>query len=425
LFSDLLGPLKTSLYVITNYWWVYTPFLLFFITLESWFYYVDRRYLLSLKWTLIEIKPPPDVQKSPKIAENLFAGIHGAYATSVTWKERFFQGKVQPWFSFEIVGNGGEINFYIRTLENLRSLVESQIFAQYPDAEIKVVDDYVGLLPKYLPDDNYDMFGMELLFSKPNSFPIKTYPFFEEESGKDEFKRTDPLAPLAEIMSALDSGEHLWVQLLARGTGDDWVKEAQADVDKIIGREVKKEPDVLGKAMNVVDTLLGGSAAPVEEKRKEEFSIQKLTPGQKFVLDQVENKIAKLGFKAGYRYLYIARKDRFQGARTAALSGTFKQFYLNSLNSFKPNKRVWTIDKGILYQIFPSDKGFFAKQRVFKRKWNLYQAYRNRDFVRQWIILNTEEMATLYHLPGIGLKAPAFPRVEAKKGQPPAGLPTE
>jgi len=40
-------------------------------------------------------------------------------------------------------------------------------------------------------------------------------------------------------------------------------------------------------------------------------------------------------------------------------------------------------------------------------------------------VLNTEELATLYHLPGLAVRAPFLPRVESKKGQPPAPLPIE
>ncbi len=395
----------------------------FFGALDGWLFYIRKKYILSLKWVLLSIKPPPDVQKSPKIAENIFSGLHAIYTGPISWKDRFFKGKVQPWFSFEIVGNGGEIGFFVRVPEDLRNLVESQIFAQYSDAEIKLADDYVLQLPQYMPSDEYDLFGTELIFTKPNAFPIKTYPFFEEESGKDEFKRTDPLAPLAEIMSSLEPGEHIWLQLLIRGTGDDWVKEAKADVDKIIGKEVKVEPDALSKAVDFVDQLISGGEAAPEEKKKEEFSLTKLTGGQKFVLEQVENKIAKLGFKSGYRFFYIARKDRFHGSHISAAMGMFQQLYFNNLNSFKPNKKAITKDKGWFAWLFPSDKGFFYREREYKRKWYLYQKYRERAFVNQFIILNTEELATLFHLPGIGVKAPAFPRVEAKKGQPPAGLP--
>jgi len=397
--------------------------LLFFSAYESWLSYKQQQYLLSLKWVLLEIKPPPDVQKSPKIAENIFSGLHAGYITSKTWKERFFEGQVQPWFSFEIVGNGGETGFYIRTPERLRDLVEAQVFAQYPDAEIKVAEDYVNSLPEYLPNDEYELWGTELIFSKPDAYPIKTYPFFEEESGKDEFKRTDPLAPLAETMSSLEPGEHIWVQLVIRATGGAWAKEAQAEVDKLTGREPKIERDALGKAVDFIDQLLPGGVPAPEEKKREEFSLMKLTGGQKFVLEQVENKIAQLGFKSGYRFIYLARKDRFRMSRVAAVTGYFKQFYLNNLNSFRPNKRTWTLAKGWFPWLFPSDKGFGYKKQEFLRKWYLYRNYRQRKFVDQFVILGVEELATLFHLPGIGVKAPAFPRVESKKGQPPAGLP--
>jgi hypothetical protein len=410
--------------LIGQYWWTFTPFLLFFAALESWHAYKKEQYIRSLKWVLLEVKPPPDVQKSPKIAENIFSGLHAAYIKPVTWKERFFEGAVQPWFSFEIVGNGGEIGFYIRVPEGLRNLVEAQIFAQYSDAEIKIADDYVSALPEYLPDDDYDLWGTELIFTKPNAFPIKTYPFFEEESGKDEFKRTDPLAPLAETMSSLEPGEHIWVQLTIRATSGAWAKEAQVEVDKLTGKEPKVERDVLGKAVDFIDQLLPGNTSVVEEKKKQEFSIMKLTGGQKFVLEQVEHKIAQLGFKSGYRFLYIARKDRFHGSHISAVTGFFKQFYLNDLNSFRPNKNTWTVAKGRFSWLFQSDKGFGYKKQEFKNKRYIYRDYRQRAFVKQFIMLGVEELATLFHLPGIGVKAPAFPRVEAKKGQPPAGLPT-
>ncbi len=424
MFLDTLGPLKTAFSLVLHFWWIFTPFLLFFGTLDGWLFYIRKKYILSIKWVLLEIKPPPDVQKSPKIAENIFSGLHGAYSGPMDWKDKFFGGKVQPWFSFEITSNGGEIGFFVRIPDNFRNFVESIIFAQYPDAEIKVAEDYVNQLPKYLPNDDYDLFGTDLIFTKPNAFPIKTHPFFEEESGKDEFRRTDPLAPLAEIMSALESGEHIWVQLILRATGGSWAKESKAEVDKLIGKEPKVEKDVLGKVVGFIDQLLPGGMPAAEEKKRDDFSIMKLTGGQKFVLDQVEHKIAQLGFKSTYRFLYIARKDRFHGTHISAISGFFKQFYLNNLNSFTLNKKTITVAKGFLYQLFPSDKGFGSENELFHRKWNLFQNYKDRFFSDPLNIFCTEELATLFHLPGIGVKAPAFPRVEAKKGQPPAGLPT-
>lgn len=422
--AGTLGPLTTAFRILLAYWWAYLPVLLLAAALELWLFYKKEEFLRSIKWVMLEIKPPPDVQKSPKIAENVFSALHAAYISSTSWKSKFFKGEVQKWFSLEVVGNSGNINFYIRTPGDLRPLVEAAVFAQYPEAEIKVVDDYIDQLPRYLPNDEYDLFGMDLLLNKDSAYPIKTHPFFEEESGKDEFKRTDPLAPLLETMSALEPGEHLWVQILIRGTGGDWVKAAQPVIDKIIGKEPKTpERDLLGKAVDLIDPLFSGSSAKPEEKKKEEFSQMKLTPGQKFVLEQVENKISKLGFKSHLRLLYIARKDKFHPVHVSVTVGMFKQLFSHDLNGFRPNMKTMTFTKGLWPWLFPSDRGFFVADRMYQRKAHIYRQYRQRRFEEGVIILNIEELATLFHLPGIGVKAPALPRVEAKKGQPPVGLP--
>ena len=133
----------------------------------------------------------------------------------------------------------------------------------------------------------------------------------------------------------------------------------------------------MGKAVDFIDRLLPGGTPVTEEKKREDFSIMRLTSGQKFVLEQVEHKIAQLGFKSTYRFLYIARKDRFHGTHISAISGFFKQFYLNNLNSFTLHNKTRTTAKGFLHQLFPSDKGFGYEKELFKRKWNLYWNYRN------------------------------------------------
>ena len=416
---------KTALSFLWRYWWTYLPFVLGVTAIQLWQTYTRTRYIKSINWVLLEVKPPPEVPQGPKIAESIFAGLHGIYGVPVKWKKKFFEGKVPDWFSFEIVSNAGDMKFYIRCPEGLRNLVEAQIFGQYPNAEITVAEDYVGLLPGQLPDDEYDLFGAELIFTKDNAYPIKTYPFFEEAGGKDEYRYIDPLASLAEVMTGIGPGEHLWLQLLVRPTGGDWVKEAQKIVDKLVGKEPKAERDWMQKTFDAIDSLIpSGAAAEKKEEKKEEFNVQRLTPGQRFALEQVENKMAKLGFKAGHRFLYIGKKDVFNRARVSAVTGMFKQLYFNNLNSFKPNGEVSTFSAGWLAWLFPSGDGLFKAQQEYRRKFDIYQSYRIRSFVDKYVILNTEELATLFHLPGLNVRAPFLPRVEAKKGQPPAGLPT-
>lgn len=429
-FEAAFGPLKTAFSYIKDYWWTVAPFLLGFGSYWAWINLKRQEYISAMKWVTLEIKPPADVVKSPKMAENIFSALHSVYIKAATWKERFFKGKVQDWFSFEIVSVGGEMRFYVKAPEAYRNFIESQIFAQYSDAEIKESEDYINNLPEHLPNDEFDLFGTELIFTKPDAYPLKTYPEFEESPNakETENKRTDPLSPLAEQISTLDQGEHIWVQLIVRGTSGDWVKKAQSEIDKMMGREAKVEADFLSKAVEGFSGLITSaipsiSAGEERKEEKKELTPGQLTPGQRVVLEAIEKKIAKLGFKSGIRFIYIAKKDSFHGSHISGVIGMFKQFYSNNLNTFRPNSLTITASRGWLPWLFPSDKGFRAKAEEFVRKRRIYSDYRNRSFIKQSVILNTEELATLWHLPGAGVKAPLFPRVESKKGQPPAGLP--
>lgn len=441
--SDALGQ---GILLALRYWWAWLPIVLGAVAYQTWFDYQRTKFLAGLKWVLLEVIPPPEIlYSSPRAAESIFSGLHATYAgkPGTSWKSQFFQGKVPVSFSFEIVSNGGETHFYIRCQQDQRNVVEALIFSQYPEAEIRIIsDDYIDAVPPKLDLTQYDVSGAELEFTQDSpAYPIKSYIEFEEAGGKDEYARLDPIAPLLEIMSALHPGEQLWLQYVFRATGGDWVKEGQKVVDKLSGKEEKKpEASFIVKLISAPFVLLEGLFTEMglmkkpEEKKKEEkeFNLQKLTPAQKKVLEQVEYKLAKLAFKTGIRLVYVAPKDAFDGSRIASVTAMFKQLYYNNLNTFKPGNT--TRDKGLLKWMFPSDKGFFADERVARKKARIYDAYRKREFPNKafpkttgaelLVILNTEELATLWHMPGLNVKAPFLPRVEAKKGQPPASLPT-
>src|SRR3989338_9083734 len=245
-FSFILDTLYSAFFLFTGYWWIYLPVLLFLALMGAYEFYTKLKYIKAIKWVLLDLKIPQDPGKSPKATEQIFAALHGTLPPPILWRNKFFKGHMVNWISLEIVGIGGEIHFYIRTPEQFKKLVQSQIYAQYPDSEIaEVVDDYVNMLPQSLPDDKYDLFGAEMILSKENFYPIRTYPEFEEKSsGPDYVKRIDPLASLAEVMSSLEFGEHVGVQLIIRPTGDDWVKKGQAMVEKLQGKAPKQDGDM-------------------------------------------------------------------------------------------------------------------------------------------------------------------------------------
>lgn len=405
-----LDSLRIVYDLFIGFWWLYLPPLLFFAWLVSLETHNRLKYLASLEWVLLEIKVPREVNKSPKGMEQVFAALYGIFLGPVRWQDKFFKGKMPDWFSFEMAGTGGDIHFYVRTQTKYRNLVESQIYAQYPDAELAEVEDYLSVLPPFLPNDEYDLWGGELILSKEDAYPIRTYPEFEEKgTGPDIVKRIDPVASLAETLSTLEYKEYISVQLLIRPSGEGWIKKGQAVVDKLMGKKAKAESDILAKAVFGIDALLpGGTPAQKEEKKEHE----QLSPGKQDVLKAVEHSFTKLGFEGGIRLVYIFPQKMFHITHLAAMNGAFKQFASPSLNSFKLNKNTT-----------PPIRGFLYKQKAYARKAAMYGKLKDRLFVKKPIILTTEELATVYHFPDVSVKAPMLPRVEAKKGEPPAGLP--
>lgn len=413
---------QSAFNILKDFWWVYSPVILFLGFFFAWQQHMGEQYFKSLQWVLLKIKPPPLVDRSPKAVEQIFAGLHGIFVKSVSWKEHLFKGKIADWFSLEIVGSEGATNFYIRTLSQYKNIVESNFFAQYPDAEITEVPDYMESWPKTLPNNEYDVFGAELMLSKDDAYPIQTYPFFEEKiAGKEDVKRLDPLASLSEVFSTFHPGEHFVVQLLIKPVGDGWIKDTQKAVDKILGKEPKKNKNLIDSAFESIDSVLLGASAPPKEEKKE----KKLTALEEEVIKAIGRKVSKIGFECGLRLMYVAKKEIFHRYHFAAVTGVIRQFSTAHLNSFKTNKGTLTFSKGKLSSIFPSDRGFFADQIALEKKLSLFKDLKDRGYTDEEFILNTEELATIYHMPGVEVKAPLFPRVEAKKGQPPAGLELE
>ena len=396
--------------LFAKFWWLYLPPLLFFAWLLSFETYNRLKYIASLKWVLLEIKVPREINKSPKGMEQVFAALYGVFLGSIKWRDKFFKGEVPDWFSFEIAGTGGEIHFYVRTQTKYRKLVESQIYAQYPDTELAEAEDYLAPLPQFLPNDEYNLWGGEEILSKEDAYPIRTYPEFEEKgTGPEIVKRIDPIASITETISSLEYKEHISIQLLIRPVGDDWVKKGQAVVDKLMGKKPKTQDDWLAKMVFGVGAFLSGDLAVKKEEKKEH---EQLSPGKQEVLKAVERSFTKLGFESGIRLVYIFPVNMFHITHLAAMNGAFKQFASPSLNSFKLNK-----------QTTPPIRGFLYKQKAYRRKAFIYRKLRDRSFVKKPVILTTEELATVYHFPDVSVKSPLLPRVEAKKGEPPAGLP--
>jgi hypothetical protein len=419
-FTLLKQEVETTRQIISATWWFVFPVVLFYLFKEMWIKYVWAEYKKNLKYIMLEIKPPRDIEKSPKTMEQFFIFLHGIWSTP-NYFDYYLKGRVkQSQTSLEIQGTNGEMHFYIRTEERYRNLVESAIYAQYPDAEIQEAEDYILSVPKHIPNPDWNMWGTDYKFSKDNAYPIRTYHKFQEEVTKGMI---EPLAPLADIISALPPGHQIWVQILIIPIKDKtWRPEVQKVVAKLAGREVKKEAlAVIGFFQEAIDIIASAfkyifnSVPEVEEKKKDEQPLQfRLTPIEKEILQAVEESLSKKAFKTKLRILYVAPRKTFKKVYYQGMDGFMHQFNDPNLN---------TLDKDNETKTYANY--FFVKYRMLWAQRKIWNRYLTRDDDGPNLYLNTEELATLYHMPDMAALSPSIARVEAKKGGAPINLPVE
>lgn len=438
------------------WWWFLLPVILYFPA--RYFYLWTLRWEFwykKHKWILIEIIPPREILKPFRAMEDIFSVLWGVY-DSGNWRELNCEGLLPSathWFSCEIVGIGGEIHFYLRILDVWRDLIESTIYSQYPDAEIKVAEDYTKNVPQDVPNKEWDLYGEDYSLMKEDPYPIRTYPMFFEEKPEvvKEEKRLDPINNILESLSKLKPTEQFWLQINCAPILDKdfpWRTAGRKLADKIARRKEPSSPPLFKWLVKLIsdlaDFFVRGKPLPEEaEEEKEPKELippeMKLTPGEREILIGVENKISKHGFKTWIRMIYLFKKE---GARTLGAAKIHRSYFnqfmredMNSLVYYGPTRskiHYWFRERRLFMRKRKQFRSYIERMPSFF-PWNyegklpfLFRLirYPPRPGIRGTFVLNAEELATIYHFPS-KITIPSMSYVEAKKAGPPSGLPVE
>lgn len=418
------------------YWYLFTHggwFLLVtvFYKLFLDFFMLNRitsHIIAKYKWTYLAIDVPKGNEQTPKAVEYIFSHLAGAHKDP-DLEEGVLGGFLQPWFSLEIISIEGYIQFVVVTQKKYRDLVEAAIYAQYPDAEITEIEDYAKNFPRHFPNDTYELFGCEYTMTNPEqSYPIRTYTEFEHAGAEVVYK--DPLSALLETFSRIGKGEFIGMQILIKpisGKWRNWKKHGQEVVSKMTGAKVKHKDTMLSKIGQVPGMIFDGLAhaitggeAPAPEKVKDEAPslMLHLPPGFKTDIEKVENKISKICFATKIRSIYIAKHESYNKNRYAyGTTGAMKQFITENLNGLKPD-----FDKTGTHSHY-----YFKETRDNWRRTKLANAYIDRS---RWkggdeMLMNIEELASIWHFPMLSVMAPMVSKTAGKKAEPPSSLPTD
>ena len=412
------------------------PFILFFILIflvpGLWLAYIQAYYLkISTKFVLLELRPPREVVKTPRAMEQVFTSIHSLgsgpdFAFPTVLNEKWWNGEVVYPYSMEIVSFGGEVHFYMWIPEKHRNIIEAALYSNYPDMQVKEADNYFDRLPRTfreLKERGYELFGTEFFLAHRKQaghqcdiYPIRTY--FDFEAVAEE-KELDPISGVMEVMAKIRPQDTVWLQI-------------------IIQPAIGHRRDIIRKEGETVLGDMKRLARSVKNNETGEIHMVMPSPGESETMRAIERKISKPMFNVVIRTIYIGPKEGFSsnfGQRS--IISAFNQYASETYNSFKSNGKVWS-RANMWYPPF-----IFPKKRLFGLKERIMANYRERRFYYEtrlaWIMqmqvsnfgvggkiitLNTEELATLYHLPTI--MAPTgsiMMKEEAKKAGPPAGLP--
>ncbi len=391
------------------------PPILFIIFWKSWIKYIRAKFINKQEYVLLEIRLPREIVRSPQAMETVLSNMHIGMGET-TFINRNFQGKVRSWYSLEMVSIGGEIHFYIYTSKFLKDVVEAQIYGQYPTVEIIEVDDYAKKL-RYSPDA-YELWGCDFKLTGKDAYPIKTYVDYGlDKDPKEEFK-IDPMAGFFEFLGHIGPDEQLWFQILIRTNKDKLKDDRKYKGGALFTKTTSWKEEAEEEIKNIRDDA---TQKYTDEQGKERQGFPNPTPGEVDKIKALERSISKAGYDVGIRGIYIAKSGKFNPSNIAGLTSSFKQLNSGSLNGFAPTR--WFIGYD-----YPWQDIFGWKKERNKRE--IIDAYKHRSYFHApyktpSFVLNTEELATMFHFPGSVVQAPTLGRIQSTKGDAPFNLPTK
>lgn len=318
--------------------------------------------------------------------------------------------------SFEIGSYEGKICFFIRCTERAASLVESQLYGQYPDIDIDRMD------PAELePGISEEIRSTDLALSKHEIFPIKRHPQF------DDLLARQTIDPIGGITSALaryaEANMRGHVQIVIRPLSARYRKRVlkflplmERGFSKRFGWYAKLFAAVhLARgwrwwAFLPLNILMGGyrvwfsflssrdaSAAGLErdiDTHEDTLKGGRRSHESEDPVSAVIDKVNRLLFVSSIRLSVVSAPTHRLAAehKLEEMLGSFKQFTLPHCNGF--------VSSG------------------YTTPASLAPTLSKKPYV-----FSVEEVATLWHLPTALVKTPNIDWVMSKKLEPPVNLP--
>lgn len=348
--------------------------IIFFIVLAFFFVLkiIRKRRLsevLNLKLLLIRLSQKNKPEEQPKDFKdeiNLSAQLFGILSS------------LKSPFGFEagVHHIGEEINFYAAVPGESIEFVSRQIEGLWKEAQVKPIDDYNIFNPAGVSAGVY----LKQKFSY--ALPIRTY----AEANIDTF------SPLLSGLSKIsEAGEGAAIQILARPAPSS-AKKAVAQIIENLKKGGKLEDVLKSGDFKIGLKDIQKALNPEKEGEKKEKIIDEEA------IKTLESKISKPLLSANVRVLVSAQNQLQADVVLESIAGGFSQFGAPKRQELK-----------------------IIKPRNLKK---LSYQFSFREFNdNQAMILNTEELASVFHLPVFTTDVPRINWAKSKEAAAPSNLP--
>lgn len=324
-----------------------------------------KNYERGLKMVPLYIHIPPissDIEGNGRdgrdLAEEVISQAQVMYNIIASTAVKGFKSKVygQRHVSFEIVAHEGLVHYYAVVPVSLIDVIQQAVSAAYPAARLEEVSERNIFNPAGKMSGTI---GGEFTLKKDFAFPIATY----QESKRDASRS------LLDALSKATKEDGVGVQILIRPANDSWAKAAR-DVAEKIRKDKGKSSGANFKVGGLFEALWkppeSGDAKPEDRQ---------LSSVEQGTVDMIEDKTRYPGYETLIRVVASSNVAGRSQALMSAVVSAFSLFDSPSNNGFK-----FTVSKDINEFVTAYIFRFFPQEVTHN-------------------VLNTIELATIFHLP--------------------------
>ncbi|MDQ1284179.1 MAG: hypothetical protein QG620_527 [Patescibacteria group bacterium] len=299
---------------------------------------------------------------------------------------RFLYGS--PTVSFEIANSAKseEIVFFMAVPKKFRESVEKQVHSFFPNAVLERAKDYNIFFPGSVTEASV------IKLKNKYTLPVRTY----------ENMEVDPLSAITNSISKLETlSEGAAIQIVLKRSGNAWRTKGRSIAQKMQqGKRLSEvEASVWVKAGRGAGGLVSEMIAPSKKDTGNGFNDPKpvqLTPEEQELVKSIEQKASKTGFHANVRLVASAATQERAQMILAQMENAFAQFENGDINCFQVKRLK---KKEIAYDF-------------------IFRNFKDEEAM----ILNNEEIASIFHLPISTTETPKIKWLKSNAAPPPLDI---